>query len=108
MIVEERNYTLRIGELPEFLRLYEAEGLEPQRRVLGRMVGYFTTEFGTLHQIVHLWAYRDLAERTERRALLAREPAWRAFQQKTAPMIVKQENRLLMPAPFSPWYEDAE
>lgn len=108
MIVEERNYTLRVGHLPEFLGLYEAQGLEPQRRILGRMVGYFTTEFGTLHQVVHLWAYRDLAERAERRALLAREPAWQAFQRKTAPMIVKQENRLLVPAPFSPWFDEAE
>ena len=106
MIVEERIYTFRIGGTAEFLRLYEAEGLELQRRFLGRMVGYFTTEFGTLHQIVHMWAYRDLAERAERRARLAQEPDWRAFQEKTASLIVKQENRLLLPTPFSPWFED--
>lgn len=106
MIVEERIYTCRVGGAAEFLRIYQAEGLELQRRILGRMVGYFTTEFGTLHQIVHLWAYRDLAERGERRARLAQEPGWRAFQEKTGPLIVKQENKLLLPASFSPWFED--
>lgn len=106
MIVEERIYTFRIGGAGEFLRLYEERGLELQRRILGRMVGYFTTEFGTLHQIVHMWAYRDLAERAERRALLAAEPAWQEFQKDTAGLIVKQENRLLMPTRFSPWFED--
>lgn len=108
MIVEERIYSFKVGGTVEFLRIYEAQGLELQRRILGRMVGYFTTEFGELHQIVHLWAYRGLAERSRRRAQLAQEPAWRAFQKKTAPLIVRQENRLLMPAPFSPWFEDED
>ncbi|MEC7765000.1 MAG: NIPSNAP family protein [Pseudomonadota bacterium] len=106
MIVEERNYSLKVGGVAEFMRIYEAEGLDLQRRILGRMVGYFTTDFGRLHQIVHLWAYRDLAERDQRRAQLAQEPEWRAFQQKTGPLIVEQTNRLLLPASFSPWFSD--
>ena len=106
MIVEERTYSFRIGGAAEFLEIYQTEGLDLQRRILGRLVGYFSTEFGTLHQLVHMWAYRDLAERGERRARLAAEPAWRAFQKKTAPLIVKQENRLLVPTPFSPWFAD--
>jgi hypothetical protein len=102
MIVEERIYTLHPGKAPEYLRIYEAEGLEIQRRILGRMVGYFSTEFGTLNQIVHLWAYRDLAERAERRAQLAADEGWRSYVQKIRPLILTQENKLLTPAPFSP------
>ncbi|WP_136659260.1 NIPSNAP family protein [Nitratireductor sp. XY-223] len=106
MIVEERIYSLQVGTAPEYLRLYEAEGLAIQRPILGRMVGYFTTEIGPLHQIVHLWAYRDLAERSERRARLAADEGWKAYVQKIRPFVVSQENKILIPAPFSPWAQD--
>ena len=105
MIVEERIYTLHPGQAPEYLRLYEAEGLEIQRSILGRMVGYFSTEAGPLNQIVHLWAYRDLSERTERRARLGANPGWQAYVGKVRPLIVHQENKLLVAAPFSPSIE---
>jgi hypothetical protein len=102
VIVEERIYTLHPGQAPEYLRLYAAEGLEIQRAILGRMVGYFSTEAGPLNQIVHLWAYRDLAERAERRARLGADPGWQAYLKKIRPLIVGQENKLLVPAAFSP------
>ena len=105
MIVEERIYTLHAGKTPEYLRLYETEGLEIQRGILGRMVGYFSTEFGPLNQIVHLWAYRDLAERSERRARLTADEGWRTYVAKVRPLIAHQENKLLVPAPFSPSIE---
>jgi hypothetical protein len=102
MIVEERIYTLAIGKAPEYLALYEAEGLGVQRSILGRMIGYFSTEFGPLNQIVHLWAYQDLADRARRRAELAAHPGWRSYLAKVRPLIVSQENKLLTPAPFAP------
>jgi hypothetical protein len=102
MIVEERIYTLAIGKAPEYLALYEAEGLATQKPILGRMLGYFYTEFGPLNQIIHLWAYEDLADRARRRAELAAHPAWQAYLAKIRPLIVSQENKLLTPAPFAP------
>lgn len=106
MIVEERIYSLHIGAVPEYLRLYEAEGLAIQRPILGRMVGYFSTDIGPQHQIVHMWAYRDLAERSERRARLLADPRWKEYAVKTRPLQIKQENKILIPAPFSPWATD--
>jgi hypothetical protein len=106
MIVEERIYSLQIGAVPEYLKLYEAEGLAIQRPILGRMVGYFSTEIGALHQIVHMWAYRDLNERAERRARLTADERWKAYVKKTRPLQISQENRILVPAPFSPWAND--
>ena len=106
MIVEERIYTLQIGAVPKYLELYEAEGLEIQRPILGRLVGYFSTEVGPLHQIVHMWAYRDLNERQVRRARLVSDPRWQAYVEKVRPLQLSQENKLLVPAPFSPWAQD--
>lgn len=106
MIVEQRIYTLKVGAAPKYLALYEAEGLEIQRSILGRMVGYFSTDMGALHQIVHMWAYKDYAEREERRAKLGANPAWQAYAPKTREFQISQENKILIPAPFSPWAND--
>src|SRR5205085_7616252 len=102
VIVEERIYTLQIGAVPEYLRLYEEEGLAIQTRILPRMIGYFSTEIGELNQIVHMWAYESLDERTERRAELNADEGWKAYVEKIRPLLVTMENKLLIPAPFSP------
>lgn len=106
MIVEERIYSLQIGAVQKYLELYEAEGLTIQRPILGRLVGYFSTEVGPLHQIVHMWAYRDLNERQVRRARLVNDPRWKAYVKMIRPLQISQENKLLVPAPFSPWAHD--
>jgi NIPSNAP protein len=103
MIVEERIYTAIPGKSLEYVRMYEAEGLAIQRPILGNLVGYFTSEIGTLNQIVHMWAYEDLADRAERRARLLSDPRWKAYSAKVVTLLLKQENRILIPAPFSPW-----
>jgi hypothetical protein len=100
MIVEERIYTLQPGQAAAYLAAYEAEGLAIQKPILGRMVGYYSTEFGPLNQVIHLWAYEDLAERTERRGRLLADPAWKAYAAKVRPMVLTQDNKLLLPAPF--------
>ncbi len=102
MIVEERIYTLHPGKVPEYLRLYESEGLAIQTRILGRLIGYFTTEVGPLNQIIHMWGYDSLEERTRRRAELMADAGWKAFVVKLQPLILTMENKLLTPAPFSP------
>ncbi len=103
MIVEERIYTCHPGKAAPYIRHYEQEGLAIQRPILGRMVGYFTTELGPLNQIVHMWAYEDMAERAQRRARLAADPGWQAYILKVQPFVLHQENKILVPAPFSPW-----
>lgn len=102
MLVEERTYTLHAGKVPEYLRRYEEQGLAIQRPILGNLIGYFSTEFGTLNQVVHLWGYADLAERTERRRTLLADERWQAYAASIMPLVAHMENRLLVPAPFSP------
>jgi hypothetical protein len=103
MIVEQRTYRVRPGSVRDYLRTYEHEGgLELQRKYLGRLIGYFNTEFGALNEIVHLWAYDDLADRERRRAALSADPQWHQYAPKIFQFIETQESRILKPAPFSP------
>jgi len=100
MIVEMRSYTLQPATAPDYLALYEAEGMAIQKPILGRMVGYYSTEIGPLNQIVHMWAYEDLNERAVKRAKLAADPGWQAYVKKMRPLLVTQESKILNPAPF--------
>ncbi len=101
MIVEMREYTLHAGKVPEYLQLYEREGLSIQREILGQLVGYYATEVGpAVNQVVHLWAYETFEEREQRRARLAADPEWQSYVRKMRPMLVEQRNRLLKPASF--------
>ncbi len=100
MIVEERIYTLHVGKVPEYLRLYEAEGLAVQSRILGNLLGYYQVEFGPQNQIVHMWGYEDLSDRQARRKALIQDTSWQDYVKKIRPLVRNQENKLLLPAPF--------
>ncbi len=102
MILEERNYTFKPGTVAGFLRMYEAEGLAIHTRHLGRLVGFFTSEVGLLNQVVQMWAYDSMADRAARRASLYADPEWIAFLPRSAGMVERMENRILIATSFSP------
>lgn len=102
MIVEQRDYHIHTGKLPELLRLYEGEGIEIQKEILGNLIGWFTTDVGALSTVVSMWGYENHAERERRRALLQADERWKAFLGKIQPLIHTQQNRILIPTSFSP------
>ncbi|SDI49672.1 NIPSNAP protein [Paraburkholderia steynii] len=101
MLVEQRTYTLRAGTVPEYMQLYEKEGLQVQRAHLPHLVGYYWSEIGELNQVIHMWAYTDLKQRDECRAALFGDERWRSVVQKLYTFIDRMENKILVPAPFS-------
>ena len=102
MIVEQRIYKLHPGKVPEFLRLYETNGLEVHRRILGNLIGYFTTATGKLNQVVHLWGFESFDDRARRRAELVANPEWQACVVTLTPLLIEQDSWLLSPTSFSP------
>ncbi len=102
MIVEMRTYTLHVAAVPQYMKIYEAEGLPIQKRILGHLVGWYYTEVGALNQIVHMWAYESFEDRLKRRAELGKDAGWHAYIAKIKPLVISQENKILIPAPFAP------
>ena len=84
------------------MRLYADEGIAVQQEILGGFVGAFTTDVGALSTYTSMWRYDSYAEREERRARLQADPRWQAFLPKIQPLIHTQQNRILVPTPFSP------
>jgi hypothetical protein len=101
-ILEQRDYHVFTGKLPELVRLYETEGIELQQSILGGFVGAFTTDIGALSTYTSFWRYDSFSEREERRARLQADEGWRAFLAKIQPLIHTQQNRILVPTAFSP------
>lgn len=102
MVIDFRQYTLRIGTVQTFLEMFEKEGLEPQKRILGNFMGLYRTEIGDVNQIIMMFGYADAGERERRRALLYKDPAFAIYLKKARDLIVKQEVRLLVAAPCNP------
>lgn len=101
MIVDHRTYNVKLGKMNEYLKLYETEALPLQLKYLGHCVGwYVSNDIGPLSQIVHMWAYKNLADREERRARLAADPAWPKFLDKAMQLLDSMENKILRPAPY--------
>lgn len=102
MIVEQRDYHVHTGKLPELVRLYADEGIALQAEHLGNLLGWFTVDVGALSTVVSLWGYESAGERERRRALLQADERWQAFLGKIQPLIHTQQNRILVPTAFSP------
>jgi len=102
VIVEQRDYHVYTGKLPELVRLYETEGIPLQNEILGGLVGAFTTDVGALSTYTTLWRYDSFAEREEKRARLQADERWKEFLAKIQPLIHTQRNRIMIPTSYSP------
>src|SRR5512144_3448310 len=96
MIYELRTYTLHPGKQAEYLALSGDLSRKIRGDDYGKLEGFWSTEFGTLNQLVHLWSYADLNERERLRTALGRDEAWtKEYIPKIRPMMLAQENKLL-------------
>ncbi|HSE93040.1 MAG TPA: NIPSNAP family protein [Methylomirabilota bacterium] len=104
MIHELRTYTLHPGKQPEYLKLNAEVGRKVRGDRYGKFEGGWTTEFGTLNQYVHLWAYSSLDERTRLRGELAKTDEWtKGYVPQIRPLIAAQETKVLTPVlPLQP------
>ena len=101
-IYELRTYTVIVGKMADVVALYQAEGWPAVALHPPRLVSYFTGDIGALNQLVHLWKFDDDADRRAFWAALFADPAFMAFAKQLRPMLLSQENKLLMAAPWGP------
>jgi hypothetical protein len=102
LLYDHRTYTCRPGTIRKALDLYAAHGLAAQTRHLGQPLLYAVTEVGNVNQYVHIWAYASVDERARKRAAMQADPEWQNYLKLNAEAgyLEKQENKLLLTAPF--------
>ena len=103
-IYEKRTYNVVVGQMAEVVRLYSTQGW-PALEAGGfshNLIGYFTSDTGELHQLVHLWRFEsDDARRAFWGKLFADED-FMAFAKQLRPLLKSQSNQLLLSAPWGP------
>lgn len=102
MYFEVRTYRLKNGSIPAYLKTVGETGIEIQKRHLGDLIAYFHSEIGPINEIMHIWAFKSLDDREERRARLMADPEWQAFLPNIRDLIEIADNKIMKPASFSP------
>ncbi len=97
-VYEMRTYTYEPGALPKVLEAW-AKAV-PAREELSPLAACWTSELGGLNKFTHIWVYKSLAERDRIRAE-SRGPG-KAWPPQAGVRPIRQENKLLIPAKFSP------
>jgi hypothetical protein len=95
MIYEFRTYALKPRSLAEVEKRF-GEAYE-HRKKYSPLTAFWHTEIGPLNEIIHVWGYRDLAERARIRAEAAKDVNW---PPKIRDFVVGQEVEVLNPFPF--------
>jgi hypothetical protein len=73
----------------------------PYREEHSPLAAAMYTEVGGLNKWVHIWPYDDLEQRSKIRAKAVKTPSW---PPPTREFLVNQENKILVPASFSPMH----
>lgn len=97
MIYEFRTYRLVPRSVPDVERIF-GEAYE-HRKQYSELTAFWHTEIGPLNEVVHVWGYRDLAERARIRAEAAKDPHW---PPKIREYIVSMRSEIVVPFPFLP------
>ncbi len=96
MIYELRTYTFHPGKINTYLDIAKNVGRPARGQNYGTNCGYWTSEFGSLNQIWHLWEYESMEERARLRDELSRNEAWtRDYVPNIRPLIQRQDIRFL-------------
>ena len=103
MIYEVRTYNCKPGTVPEIEKRF-AEAYEV-RKTLSPMAAFWHTEIGPLNQIIHVWPYKDLAERDRIRAESLKLSGW---PPKIGEFLLEQKSDIFVPLAISPEMKPAK
>src|SRR5205809_7704502 len=97
MIYEIRTYRIAPRSLAEVEKRF-CEAYE-YRKKYSELFAFWHTEIGPLNEIVHVWPYKDLAERERIRGEAAKDPKWNPGIQE---FIREMRSEIIVPFNFVP------
>lgn len=97
MIFEFRTYDIKPRTLGQYDSVVD-KALAAGRLNYSPLFGYWYSEFGPLNQALHIWPYKDLAERTAVREQVANLGYW---PPATQDILAAQNTEIYLPAPFN-------
>lgn len=97
MIYEVRTYDLKPHSVSEVEKRF-GEAYE-FRKKLSPLAAFWHTEIGPLNQIIHVWPYKDMAERERIRGEAAASGNW---PPKIGEFVLNMRTEIFIPFAFSP------
>ncbi len=100
---EMRTYTYATGALPKIIQVWEKA--LPARLQFSPLCAAWYSELGGLNKFVHIWPYPSLDARSDTRRKAQAAGVWPPSAKKLGTpeyQLTAQENKILMPASFSP------
>ena len=104
VVYEKRTYSVDVGQMAEVIRLYSTLGW-PALEAGGfgtKLVGYFTSDTGELHQLIHLWRFDSDDDRRAHWKRLFENAEFMAFAKQMRPLPRSQDLQLMLAAPWGP------
>ncbi|MSQ09457.1 MAG: hypothetical protein EXR52_00400 [Dehalococcoidia bacterium] len=96
-IYELRYYDYQVGSTGKVYKTWEP--MIPAREKLSPLALCGFTELGGLNKFFHLWPYKDMNERLRIRREAVVQGIW---PPPTSDWVIRQQNKIMFPAPFSP------
>jgi len=97
-VYDMRIYQYQPGSMPTVIKRWE-EALKGGRLKLSPIAACMSSNIGQLNVWIHIWPYASLDERDRIGAEARKLETW---PPKTREFMISQQNKLLIPAPFSP------
>jgi len=97
-VYEMRIYQYRPGSMPTVIERFET-ALKGGRTELSPLAACMSSELGLLNVWIHIWPYASLDDRERVRRESRKLDTW---PPQTREMMVSQQNKILIPASFSP------
>ena len=97
-VYEMRIYQYQPGTIPTVIERW-GEALQGGRLNLSPLAACLSSDIGQLNVWMHIWPYKDLAERARIRTESQKLSTW---PPKTREFLASQQTKMLIPASFSP------
>ncbi len=103
-VYELRTYQVVVGKMKDAVSAYNDKGWPALQKggYEKKLVGYFISDTGGLHQIIHLWKFDDDADRRNHWDSLFSNDDFMSFAGELRPLLLSQQNQLLNAAPWGP------
>jgi len=96
-VYEMRTYTFAPGDIAKVIDAW-GKAID-EREKFSPLAACWTSEVGGLNKFVHTWVYKDLNQRAQVREQARKAGVW---PPQTGVRPIRQDNRILLPAAFSP------
>jgi len=73
------------------------------KKYKANIIRYYIGDVGALNQIIHVWQFEDDNNRRELWKIIYNDKDFIKFASEFRPLVLKQENKLMTAAPWTPF-----